>query len=145
MQVRTLVQRAVVVAAVAVTPIAANGAAAAAGGHSHAAAPAAECATVTVKATPKLNTSMIPETIKSTVASCATANETVSLVQHLSGPMVANVPMNKTWSITLTPGQSVTKTRHFPYSCCGTYSVRDGVYTTGGQQLAKAAASFTFA
>ena len=145
MQVKTLVQRVVLVTAAAITPIAATGAAAAAGSNSRTATSASECATVTVKATPKLNTAMIPETIKSAVTSCAMATETVNLVQHLSGPMMANVPMNKTWSITLTPGQAVTKTRHVPYACCGTYNVRDGVYTTGGQQLAKAGTSFTFA
>jgi hypothetical protein len=100
---------------------------------------------VAVKATPKLNTAMIPETIKSTVTSCATTTETVTLDQHLSGPMAANVSRDKTWTITLSPGQTVTKTRHFPYSCCGSYNVTDTVTTATGQQLAKAQASFTFA
>ena len=145
MQVRTLAQRAVLVTAVAVAPIVATGAAAVAGSHGHAAASATECATVAVKATPKLNTAMIPETIKSTVTSCAAATETVTLHQHLSGPMAARVSRDKTWTITLSPGQTVTKTRHFPYSCCGSYNVTDTVTTTTGQQLAKAQASFTFA
>lgn len=145
MQVRTLVQRVVLVTAVAVAPIVATGAAAVAGSHGHAAVSTTECAKVTVKATPKLNTAMIPETIKSTVTSCATATETVTLDQHLSGPMRTGVSSDKTWTITLTPGQAVTKTRHFPYSCCGGYNVTDTVSTTTGQRLATAQTSFTFA
>ena len=140
MQARTLLQRSALVIAVAVVPTAIAGAAQAAGGHV-----ATECATVKVRATPQLNTAMIPETITSKVTSCATATETVKLVQHISGPTAASVPMDKTWTITLSPGQTVKKIRHFPYSCCGSYTVTDTVSTTGGQQLAKAGSSFTFA
>jgi len=141
MQARTLLQRTALVAAVAVVPATIAGAAQAAGGHV-----ATECATVKVRATPQLNTAMIPETITSKVTSCATANETVKLVQHISGPSAAaSVPMDKTWTITLSPGQTVKKVRSFPYSCCGSYTVTDTVKTTSGQKLAKGSSNFTFA
>src|SRR5262249_24902463 len=74
MQARTLLQRTAMVIAVAVVPTAIAGAAQAAGGHV-----ATECATVKVRATPQLNTAMVPETITSKVTSCATASETVKL------------------------------------------------------------------
>ena len=140
MQARILLQRTALVIAVAVVPTAIAGAAQAAGGHV-----AAECATVKVRATPQLNTAMIPETITSKVTSCATAAETVKLVQHISGPSAARVPMDKTWTITLSPGQTVKKVRTFPYACCGSYTVTDTVTTTSGQKLAKASSNFTFA
>jgi hypothetical protein len=142
MQARILLQRTALVTAVAVAPVVIAGAAQAAGGHGHA---ATECATVKVRATPQLNTAMVPETITSKVTSCATATETVKLAQHISGPHAASAPMDKTWTITLSPGQTVKKVRHFPYSCCGSYTVTDTVTTTGGHQLAKAGSSFTFA
>ena len=142
MQARTLLQRTALVIAVAVVPTAIAGAAQAAGSHGHV---ATECATVKVRATPQLNTAMIPETITSKVTSCATATETVKLVQHISGPSAANVPMDKTWTITLSPGQTVKKVRTFPYACCGSYTVTDTVTTTSGQKLAKASSNFTFA
>jgi len=128
------------VIAVAVVPTAIAGAAQAAGGHV-----ATKCAMVKVRATPQLNTAMIPETITSKVTSCASASETVKLVQHISGPMAASVPMDKTWTITLSPGQTVKKVRSFPYACCGSYTVTDTVTTISGHKLAKASASFTFA
>ena len=142
MQARTLLQRTALVIAVAVVPTAIAGAAQAMGVPGHA---ATECATVKVRATPQLNTAMIPETITSKVTSCATATETVKLVQHISGPSAANVPMDKTWTITLSPGQTVKKVRTFPYACCGSYTVTDTVTTTSGQKLAKASSNFTFA
>jgi hypothetical protein len=142
MQARSFLQRTALVTAVAVAPVMIAGAAQAAGTHSHA---ATQCATVKVKATPNINTAMVPETITSKVTSCATITETVKLVQHISGPRAANALMNKTWTITLSPGQTVKKVRHFPYSCCGSYTVTDTVTTTGGHQLAKAGSSFTFA
>jgi hypothetical protein len=141
MQARSFLQRTALVTAAAVAPIMIAGAAQAADNHGHA---ATECATVKVKATPNLNTAMVPETITSKVTSCATTTETVKLVQHISGPQAA-APMDKTWTITLSPGQTVKKVRHFPYSCCGSYTVTDTVTTTGGHQLAKAGSSFTFA
>jgi hypothetical protein len=140
MQAKTLLQRSALVIAVAVAPATIAGAAQAAGGHV-----ATECAKVKVRATPQLNTAMVPETITSKVTSCATAAETVKLVQHISGPSAANVAMNKTWTITLSPGQTVKKGRHFPYACCGSYTVTDTVTTTSGQKLAKASSNFTFA
>ena len=140
MQARTLLQRTAMVIAVAVVPTAIAGAAQAAGGHV-----ATKCAMVKVRATPQLNTAMIPETITSKVTSCASASETVKLVQHISGPMAASVPMDKTWTITLSPGQTVKKVRSFPYVCCGSYTVTDTVTTISGHKLAKASASFTFA
>ncbi|HEV2372560.1 MAG TPA: hypothetical protein VGS19_10350 [Streptosporangiaceae bacterium] len=140
MRVRTFVGRTVLVTAIVAAPGLAAGTALAAGSHAPQGLRASECATVTVKATPKLNTAMIPETIKSTVTSCATVTETVILRQHIAGPTKeAKV------TITLSPGQAVTKTRSFPYSCCGGYTVTDYVHTTSGQQLAKAQASWTFA
>jgi hypothetical protein len=141
MQARTLLQRSALVIAVAVVPTAIAGAAQAAGGH----AAATKCATVKVRATPQLNTAMVPETITSKVTSCATATETVKLVQHISGPSAASMPMDKTWTITLSPGQTVKKVRSFPYSCCGSYTVTDTVTTTSGHKLAKASSNFTFA
>ena len=140
MQARTLLQRTALVIAVAVVPTAIAGAAQAAGAHV-----ATACATVKVRAAPQLNTAMIPETITSKVTSCASASETVKLVQHISGPMAASVPMDKTWTITLSPGQTVKKVRSFPYACCGSYTVTDTVTTISGHKLAKASASFTFA
>jgi len=142
MQARTLLQRAALVIAVAVVPTAIAGAAQAAGSHGHV---ATDCATVKVRATPALNTAMIPETITSKVTSCATASETVKLVQHISGPSAASVPMNKIWTITLSPGQTVKKVRSFPYACCGSYTVTDTVTTISGHKLAKASSNFTFA
>jgi hypothetical protein len=104
---------------------------------------APECATVTVKPRPVLNTAMIPETITSTVTSCAPATETVVLDQHISGP--TNAGRDKIYTITLTAGQTKTKTRSFPYACCGSYRVRDTVRTQSGTLLARTSAGFTFA
>ena|SRR5215471_9134571 len=143
MQIIKLIRRSVLIAALAAASGVIAGTAQAAAGH---AAPAAtQCATVTVKATPKLNTAMIPETIKSTVTSCAPATETVTLSQKISGPQSGLMPLAKTWTITLAPGQAVTKRRSFPFTCCGTFRVTDHVLGRGGQQLAKASTSFTFA
>lgn len=140
MRIRTNLSRFVLTAALVAVPCVAAFSAQAA------ASPQSECATVKLTARPSLNTAMIPETLKSTVTSCAPATETVRLVQHLSAPMYhAPAVTDKTYTITLSPGQSVTKTRHVPYVCCGTYIVTDKVYTTTGTQLAKATATFTFA
>jgi hypothetical protein len=100
---------------------------------------------VKVKAIPGLNTAMIPETIKSTVTSCASGTETVTLVQKISGPFRAQAPAAKTWKITLTAGQTVVKTRSVPYVCCGSYTVTDKVYSASGQKLANSRSGFTFA
>ena len=145
MRVSPLLSGAALIAAVAAVPGVAAGTAQAAGTHGHVASSAVECAKVKVKAAPGVNTAMIPETIKSKVTSCATATETVILDQHISGPFAARAPMDKKYTITLAPGQTVTKTRHIPYSCCGTYNVRDTVNNPAGGQLAKATTSFTFA
>jgi len=142
MQSIKLIQRSVVIAVFAAASGVMAGTAQAVTGR---AALATQCATVAVKATPKLNTAMIPETIKSTVKSCATATETVTLTQKISGPHSGRTPLTKTLTITLAPGQAVTKTRSFPFVCCGTFSVVDHVFGSGGQQLAKASTSFTFA
>lgn len=117
----------------------------AAGSQGPPAATAAACATVKVTARPKVNTAMIPETIKSSVTSCAPARETVTLTQKIAGPDVAAAPRARTWTITLSPGQTVVKVRHLPYACCGSYTVTDRVHSASGRQLAKSAAGFTFA
>jgi hypothetical protein len=36
-------------------------------------------------------------------------------------------------------------TQHIPYRCCGTFHVTDQVFSTSGQLLATARASWTFA
>jgi hypothetical protein len=140
MYLRTPLTRFVLTAALVAVPCVAAGSAPAAASSN------GDCATVALTARPSLNTAMIPETLTSTVTSCATATETVVLVQHLSAPMerVARVS-NKTYRITLAPSQSVKKVRHVPYVCCGTYTVTDTVSTTTGTQLSKAKATFTFA
>jgi hypothetical protein len=133
------------VAVVAAASCGAAGAAQAAAGHARGAAVASDCATVKVKATPSLNTAMIPETIKTTVANCSTATETVLLTQTIKGPFVKQAPGSKTWTITLAAGQTVVKVRHVPYTCCGSYVVRDTVSTSAGQVLGTSKSSFTFA
>jgi hypothetical protein len=140
MRVRTPLSRFVLIAAlVAVACVAALSAPVAA-------SPQSECATVKLTARPSVNTAMIPETLKSTVTSCASATETVRLVQHISAPFDrAPRVTDKTYTITLSPGMSATKVRHVPYVCCGSYNVTDRVDTTTGTQLAKATATFTFA
>lgn len=54
-------------------------------------------------------------------------------------------PRGRHWTLTIAPGQTVTKWRSFPYACCGTYTVTDFVHANDGTQLAKATATFTFA
>ena len=140
MRARTPLSRFVLVAALIAVPCAAAVSAPAA------ASSLSECATVKLTARPSVNTAMIPETLKSTVTSCAAATETVRLVQHISLPFDhARRVTDKTYTITLSPGQGVTKVRHVPYVCCGSYNVTDKVTTTSGTQLAKATATFTFA
>lgn len=104
-----------------------------------------KCARVKVRATPKTNTAMIPESIKSRVTSCSAGTETVTLTQAISGPSDTAGPMAKKWTITLPPGKTVVKKRSVPYACCGTYNVTDRVLTRSGKQLAKGTTSFTFA
>ncbi|HEY3954080.1 MAG TPA: hypothetical protein VGM53_11945 [Streptosporangiaceae bacterium] len=149
MRIATLVLRAALVATLAGTSGIAATTAQAAGGAAHgqgtAAATAGACATVTVKATPKVNTEMIPETIKSKVTNCASGTETVTLDQKLAGPFGPRVPATRKWTLTIPAGQTVTKTRSFPYTCCGSYNANDRVYSATGQQLAKASSGFTFA
>jgi hypothetical protein len=108
----------------------------------HAGSVAGKCATVKVSAKPSLNTAMIPETLKSSVTSCSSHTETVTLVQRITSDTTA--PTTKQWTITLLPGKTVAKTRSFPYACCGSYTVTDKVRTASGA-LAKGTASFTFA
>lgn len=149
MRIATLILRAALVATLAGTSGIAATTAQAAGGAAHgqgtAAATAGACATVTVKATPKVNTEMIPETIKSKVTNCASSTETVILAQKLSGPFGPRFSATRKWTLTIPAGQSVTRTRKFPYSCCGSYNANDKVYSATGQQLAKASSGFTFA
>jgi hypothetical protein len=116
-----------------------------------AAAPAAvaACATLHLSATPRVNAQNAPnETIKNTVTSCATGPETVTLIQHISGPFTpaaASSASSRTWVLTLAPGQAKLKVQHIPYSCCGTYTVKDQVFSSAGQLLAKRSVTFTFA
>lgn len=149
MRIGTLILRAALVATLAGTSGIAATTAYAAGGAAHTAgtvaARAGDCATVAVKATPKINTEMIPETIKSKVTNCASSTETVTLTQRISGPFGPRLPATRKWTLTVPAGQTVTKTRMFPYTCCGSYNATDKVYSATGQQLAKASSGFTFA
>lgn len=145
MRIRTFVTRAALVAAVVAASAGAAGAAQAAGNHGRTVSPGTECATVKVTAKPGLNTAMIPETIKSTVTNCSSATETVTLTQKISGPFAPDTFGTKSWTLTLTAGQTVTKTRSKPYVCCGTYNVVDKVLDSSGTVLATSKASFTFA
>jgi hypothetical protein len=103
-----------------------------------------KCARLKLTAKPGTNTAMVPETIKSRVRNCSPTTETVTLIQSIAGPSAA-AQMAKMWKIKLRPGQTVVKTRSFPYACCGTYTVTDKVLSRSGKELAKATASFTFA
>lgn len=104
-----------------------------------------ECAKLKLTAKPVINTTDTrPETIKSKARNCSSATEKVTLVQTIAGPSAA-AEMAKIWKLKLRPGQTVVKTRSFPYACCGSYTVTDKVLTKSGKQLAKATASFTFA
>jgi len=101
---------------------------------------ARECAKLRLTAKPNVNAQTAPyETIRSKVASCASARETVTLVQH------TGAFGRKTWTITLAPGQRVDKVRHIPYSCCGSYTITDRVLSSSGRVIARAQAGFTFA
>lgn len=107
---------------------------------------AAKCAKVKVRAVPKLNAQTAPnETITSKVTSCSSAKETVVLTQTIGGPDAPASPMAKKWTITLSPRKTAVRKRLVPYACCGSYTVTDKVLTRSGRQLARAAASFTFA
>jgi hypothetical protein len=107
-------------------------------------APAA-CASLTLSATPRLNAQNAPfETIKSRVTSCATTTETVTLTQKISGPFAPADVSGRVWVLTLAPGQTTLEVRRLPYSCCGTYTVKDQV-THSGVVLATKSTSFTFA
>jgi len=107
---------------------------------------ARECVTLQLRATPIVNAQNAPyETIKSTVASCSSHPEIVTLSQTLSGPFAQVGQHSRVWTITLAPGQSVVKARYIAYSCCGTYTVTDRVLSSAGQVLAHRSADFTFA
>jgi hypothetical protein len=107
---------------------------------------AGDCAALLVRATPKVNAQNAPhETIRNTVASCATAAETVTLTQVIVGPFLRMGPDGRSWTISLAPGQSVDEVQHIPYSCCGTYRVKDKVLSSAGVVLARGSAGFTFA
>jgi hypothetical protein len=112
-----------------------------------AAAPSAPtaCASLTLSATPRINAQNAPfETIKNTVTGCATTTETVKLTQQISGPFAPPEARGRTWVLTLAPGETARKVQHLPYSCCGTYTVKDQV-TASGVVLATKSTSFTFA
>jgi hypothetical protein len=116
-------------------------------GAAAAAAPSAPmaCASLTLSATPRVNAQNAPfETIKSTVTSCATTTETVRLTQLIAGPFAPADAPSRVWVLTLEPGQTARRVQHLPYSCCGTYTVKSEV-TTSGVVLAKKSTSFTFA
>ena len=104
------------------------------------------CAMLKVTATPKVNAQNTPyETVHNKVSSCATSTETVKLTETILGPFSPLVDASRAWTITLSPGQLVDKVRHIPYSCCGTYTVTDKLYSASGHHLATAKTSFTFA
>ena len=106
---------------------------------------AVPCAALKLSATPRVNAQNAPyETIKNTVTSCATATETVTLTQAISGPFAPANAASRTWVLTLAPAQTMTKVQHIAYSCCGTYTVKDRV-SDGPLLLAKKGTSFTFA
>ena len=88
---------------------------------------------------------MVNETIKSTVTSCASATETVTLTQKITGPFGPNSFGTKSWTLTLSAGQTIVKVRSKPYVCCGSYNVVDEVLDSSGALLAKSKSSFTFA
>jgi len=141
MRLRTLTRTAMV-AVVAAASFGAAAAAQAAAGHART---ASDCATVKVKATPSLNTAMVPETIKSTLANCSTSAETVVLTQNVRGPFVKQGVLSKSWTITLAAGQTLVKVRYYGYVCCGTEYVKDTVSSTAGQVLGTSKSSWTFA
>jgi hypothetical protein len=138
MRVRSLL-RSVVLAALVALAWGVLAATAPADGRGQRALVTAKCARVKVRATPALNTAMIPETIKSRVTSCSSRREVVTLVQTMTSDTASK------WRINLSPGQTVVKIRSLPYACCGTYRVTDRLRTTSGKQLAKATGGFTFA
>ena len=99
------------------------------------------CARLKLTVSPVLNAQNLPyETATHKVTSCARVTETATVVQKVPGLTGAN-----RWKVTLRPGQSVTKVRHIPYSCCGTYTVFDKVYARSGAVLDHAEATFIFA
>jgi hypothetical protein len=100
---------------------------------------------LTLGATPRVNAQNAAlETIKNAVTSCATTTETVRLTQQMSGPFAPANTAGRTWVLTLAPGQTERRVEHLPYSCCGTYTVRDQV-SASGVVLATNSTSFTFA
>ena len=107
--------------------------------HVTATAPAG-CAKVTVVAKPKLNTQAgSTETIRNQITSCAAKAEVVRVKQKLT------LPGAFSGTFTLSAGQTVEVTQHIKYVCCGTYHATDQVFSTSGQLLAMARASWTFA
>jgi hypothetical protein len=107
-----------------------------------------DCATLRLSATPGVNAqNAANEIIKSTVTSCATAPQTVALTQQIFGPFApaAAAASSRTWVLTLAPGQAELKVQRIPCSCCGTYTVKEQVFSSAGVLLAKKSVTFTFA
>ena len=99
------------------------------------------CATLKLTVSPVLNAQNLPyDTATHKVTSCAKVTETATVEQKVPGLTGTN-----RWKVTLRPGQSATKVRHIPYSCCGTYTVYDKVYARSGAVLDHAEATFIFA
>jgi hypothetical protein len=107
---------------------------------------AVACATLRLTVRPTVNAQTAPyETIKSTVKSCASSTERVTLQQRITGSFRPVHSPATTFTIKLTSGQRVVKTRHIPWSCCGSYTVIDKVLSTSQHLLAMKRAEFTFA
>jgi hypothetical protein len=105
----------------------------------------ANCAHLHVSATPRVNAQTAPyETINNRVSSCAANDQTITLSQHRSGSFAPMGTSNRTWTITLLPGQSETEIQHIGYTCCGSYIVSDKVLSAG-RVLTHSHTSFTFA
>lgn len=103
------------------------------------------CGTLALSATPRVNAQNAAfETIKNTVTSCATTTEIVRITQQISGPFAPAITAGRTWVFSLAPGQTGRKVQHLPYSCCGTYTVKDRV-AASGVVLAAKSTTFTFA
>ena len=105
------------------------------------------CASLKAWATPSVNAQNAPYTkLLNKVTSCYDGTETVVLAQTIAGPYArGQAGAGRTWTISLRPGEAVYKVERIPWSCCGTYSVQDKVYSSAHRLLARAGASFTFA
>jgi hypothetical protein len=105
------------------------------------------CVTLGLRAQPGLNTAMVPEKISSTFINCSAVTETITGKQSIVGPYntAADHSGSIVYTVTLMPGQMVTKVRWFPYACCGTYTVTLKAFSSSGAPLGHRTTTFTFA